>query len=299
MDTKETNNLFRQMFQMLKSGFDGLTKAINKDVHKVEIIGVKTITLKGDTPTNEELLKLIVPLIPKIRQPEDGHTPTDEELLGLIKPLIPKVKNGETPTDERLLDLIRPLIPILPDPTTIALEASKLAQAEIKPLIKPNLSTDEIADNLDNLPKAWLSVDHIRGDFNTRVKQVIVPPALTQIQVLDEGGNTYYVDKLNFAGEGVTLVNMGSGVATVTIPGGGGGSGGDAPTIYTETPSGDIDGVNTTYTSENVINTVYSFAIFGQFIHPGQYTINNQNIISFIEPLPADLSGKPFTLIYS
>lgn len=41
---------------------------------------------KGDSPTEEELLALIRPLIPPA--PKDGHTPTDSELLALIKPLI-------------------------------------------------------------------------------------------------------------------------------------------------------------------------------------------------------------------
>lgn len=78
----------------------------------VKLPGVSVITLKGDkgdTPTDEELLALIKPLIPE--DPEDGHTPTKEELLALIRPLIPVVKDGETPTDSRLISLIEPLLP--------------------------------------------------------------------------------------------------------------------------------------------------------------------------------------------
>src|SRR3990167_661609 len=60
------------------------------------------------TPTNEELLALIIPLIP---EPINGKTPTKEEILSLIKPLIPKVKDGETPSDKKLLALIETLIP--------------------------------------------------------------------------------------------------------------------------------------------------------------------------------------------
>ncbi|MCK9320236.1 hypothetical protein [Methanoculleus sp.] len=72
---------------------------------------------KGDTPTDEELVALIKPLIPEPIKGEDGvdgldgETPSEEYLLELIRPLIPQVKNGETPSDERLLSLIRPLIP--------------------------------------------------------------------------------------------------------------------------------------------------------------------------------------------
>lgn len=85
------------------------------DTHKVEILGAEKIIIKGepgDTPTDEHLIELIRPLIPKVA---DGKTPTEKELLALIRPLIPKVKDGETPSDERLLSLLRPLIPEVQD----------------------------------------------------------------------------------------------------------------------------------------------------------------------------------------
>jgi len=62
----------------------------------------------GHTPTPEELIELIKPLVPKV---ENGKTPTKAELLELIKPLVPQVKDGKTPTKSELLDLIVPLIP--------------------------------------------------------------------------------------------------------------------------------------------------------------------------------------------
>ncbi len=66
----------------------------------------------GRAPTDEELLALIRPLIPEVK---DGYTPTREELVALIRPLIPTVRDGETPSDERLLELIEPLIPVVKD----------------------------------------------------------------------------------------------------------------------------------------------------------------------------------------
>lgn len=50
---------------------------------------------KGDVPKKEELLSIIKPLIPVVKDGEDGHTPTKDELVSLIKPLIPKVKDGK------------------------------------------------------------------------------------------------------------------------------------------------------------------------------------------------------------
>lgn len=303
MDTKLNNSndsFMRQIFQMFKGGFEGLAKAITslgKDVQKIEIQGLDVITIKGKdgkdgkdghTPTDEELLTLITPLIPQITQPQDGHTPTDEELLALIRPLIPEVKNGETPTDEQLLALIKPLI----NHSEIAQEAAKLAQAELKPLIPVVDSPEDLATKLDELPKEWLSIDHIRGDFNTKIRPVIVPPAKTEIRVFDEGGNSYYIDRLNFAGSGVTLVKMADGVASVIIPGG------SVGTTYTETPTGAINGSNLVYTVLHDITTVFSFAINGQFIHPNEYTATG-NEITFNSPISADLAGTNFTLVYA
>jgi len=100
---------------------DALTDVLKK-IRKVEIAGAEVVTIKGKTPvagedypipadghtpTEEELLELIKPLIPVVA---DGHTPTEEELLELIKPLIPVVADGHTPTEEELLELIKPLI---------------------------------------------------------------------------------------------------------------------------------------------------------------------------------------------
>jgi len=66
---------------------------------------------KGDSPTDEELLALIKPLIPKPIKGKDGKTPTAEEILEIIRPLIPEVKDGATPTEEELKNLIKKVIP--------------------------------------------------------------------------------------------------------------------------------------------------------------------------------------------
>lgn len=70
----------------------------------------------GATPTDAALLTLIRRVISE-NPPKDGKTPTAEELLAIIKPLIPAAvpgpqgTDGKTPTDAQLLALIRPLIP--------------------------------------------------------------------------------------------------------------------------------------------------------------------------------------------
>lgn len=71
-----------------------------------------------------------------------------------------------------------------------------------------------------------------------------------------------------------------------------------AAPIYTETPVGLINGVNTDYTVSHDINAVYSFAINGDFLHPVDYSTTG-NTITMVAPLDASLSGLPFTIIYS
>lgn len=67
----------------------------------------------------DERYKNVDTLLAKLRAnpPKDGKTPSKEELMALIKPLIPppeKAKDGKTPTKKELLALIEPLIPEMP-----------------------------------------------------------------------------------------------------------------------------------------------------------------------------------------
>lgn len=91
-----------------------------------------------------------------------------------------------------------------------------------------------------------------------------------------------------------TLTDLGGGKVSAQPPSGGGGIG----TIYTETPTGAIDGVNKTYTTAHAITSVLSFAINGQFIHPADYSIVGSTI-TFGTALDASLTGLPFTIIYA
>lgn len=228
MDKLEPN-FIRQIYQMIKGGFDGLTKAVNKDVHKIELAGAEVVTIKGQrgdpgldghTPTDQELLDLIKPLIPEIKQPKDGKTPTETELLALIRPLIPKVKDGETPSDARLLALIKTLI-VQPDTTKVAQEASRIVVRELRPYIPKVESPEIIAEKLGRLRKQWIPIDAIIGDFNTKVSRQFGAGGKIELQVADEEGENFYVDKIKFAGSGVTVDSLGNRVAQVNIQGSG------------------------------------------------------------------------------
>lgn len=177
----------------------------------------------GPRPTDQKLIALILPLIPKPGKGDAGHTPTSEEILALIRPLIPKVKNGETPSDERLLALIRPLIPA-PDNT-------------------PEETPDEIVEKVNQATK------------KIKMSQIEMPkhaPNVPEIKIGGKGGGGgggrtievwsgtnrigQDIHKLIFEGSGVSIVRVSDGVAVLTVAAG-------APTLSTEklvpTASGD------------------------------------------------------------
>jgi len=80
------------VFQILEDVQDEVAKM---ETAKAEIQSKIDTAIQEITPTESELLALIKPLIPEVK---DGKTPTQEELLALIRPLIPKVKDGISPT---------------------------------------------------------------------------------------------------------------------------------------------------------------------------------------------------------
>jgi len=88
--------------------------------------------VKGEKPTKQELLDLIIPNIPP---PIKGDSPTQEELSGLILSLVPSLK-GDTPSREDLLNLIKPLIPKKGE------DGKKPTEKELLALMKPLIPKD-------------------------------------------------------------------------------------------------------------------------------------------------------------
>jgi len=71
---------------------------------------------------------------------------------------------------------------------------------------------------------------------------------------------------------------------------------GAVTSIYSETPTGAIDGSNTVYTTSHTITTVIGMWYNGQFIHPAEYTVSGAGFTMGIA-LPA-VSGAAFTISY-
>lgn len=124
---------------------------------------------KGDKHTDEELLALIKPLIPKPVKGDKGDSPTSEELLKLIRPLIPVVEDGDDPTDEHLLELIKPLIAAIPIPSPYRPTDAEL-QALIRPLIPKPVLTKQIkqhtADEMATMLKGKISWEDLKDRPN-------------------------------------------------------------------------------------------------------------------------------------
>lgn len=71
---------------------------------------------------------------------------------------------------------------------------------------------------------------------------------------------------------------------------------GGSATIYTQTPTGLVNGSNTVYTTVNTITTVIGLWYNGQFIHPAEYTPSGAGF-TMGTALPA-ISGAAFTISY-
>ena len=131
---------------------------MNKEI-KLKIKGIK-----GDSPTDEQLVELIKPLIPEPlvgEKGDTGETPTDEKLVSLITPLIPEPKDGETPSDERLFALIKPLIPKVEpiEPVIIKINES------ITEIINKEYKVEDIKGLPEKLKKLEYSHAKAKSDY--------------------------------------------------------------------------------------------------------------------------------------
>lgn len=68
--------------------------------------------------------------------------------------------------------------------------------------------------------------------------------------------------------------------------------------VKTETPSGAINGINTSYTVSEPIHAIFSFMINGEAIPSSAYTIAGRTI-TFGTALPSAYSGKDFEVVYA
>ena len=167
--------------ETLNKAFDTATKSLS-DKTNVSLVDVKSEITKALGKSSKELsdsMNFIRDKVRKIKIGEDGHTPTNNELLALIQPLIPKIPDAEKPDlerfdeeDERVNDKIEELekkIDELPTrrlggtggDANVAYSLNRLVKSETP---VGNINGSNTAYTLTRVPKAILSF-YINGMF--------------------------------------------------------------------------------------------------------------------------------------
>ncbi len=232
---------------------------------------------KGDSPVidvnkiKKDVFGSLMPLIPKAPNP---IKPTKEELLSIITPLIPQVKNGEKPTENELRKIIQPLIPTPQKP---------IDEEELKGLIISLMPTLEEKGEKEEDDSIVQKISILEQEIEMLKK---LPRTKDKRGKYLHGGSRTLV-----AGSNMTIVENGDGSTTFTSNGG-------SATIYTETPTGTINGSNTSYTTAHTITTVIGMWINGQFVHPSEYTVSGAGF-TMGTALDISLAGASFTISYT
>lgn len=149
-------------------------------------------------------------ILKKLPKPKDGATPTEDELLALIRPLIPKVENGKDADEERI---VKAVLKRLPKPKTETPNevVEKINKASKKIEIERIKGLKGIVGKITELDTAGMFPKEAGGG------QVI--------KVLDDGSSvSQHFTELNFSGFTVSYDNDGRITVTDTGGGGGSGT---------------------------------------------------------------------------
>lgn len=204
---------------------------------------------------------------------EPGVSPDINQIVREVMKNIRLPKDGVTPVVDTL---------------EIAKAAAKFVKVPEPGVVevKQQVDLEKVADAIIDMfqkGKKKLSTKHI-GDFTDGMEQYTRP--LRSLSFGNRGGGDVVK-----AGSNITITTDADGKKVITSTGG-------SATIYTETPSGLINGSNKVYTVSNTVTTVIGFWINGQFIHPSEYT-SVGTTITFVTALDASLSGTGFTISYT
>lgn len=242
---------------------DLLREIVEKSSTEITMKGATMIKGEpGHTPTDEELLALIKPLIPVVEDGKNGHTPTDKELLTLIRPLIPVVKDGKTPSDTKLISLIKPLIPEVKDGETPS-------DTKLKALIKPLIPDAEEIDE-EKLAKDIIAL--------IKKKKLLNSSDINGMQGFSRDGINYRFEEL--------------------MHGGGGSSGGSI--TYSFDLSSQCDGVNKIFTVPSNTNFVLLTGTDAPIIYKlnTDYTGSGTTTLTLTAAVFAPSSGATLILTY-
>lgn len=211
---------------------DGLQK-VGEGLEKVdEVIEKADLAVQSSRETLAAIKQEVSDALSEVK---DGETPTKEQLIALIKPLIPKPKGGKTPSVQELLDIIEPLIPEIDTDAIASLAVEKIKlpknKDETGETIKTKLESLKGENRLDK--KAVKGIEDLEKTIKKIQSQphTLIQGGSGNLGVSVNSENVGSGSRLNLiAGSNITLTGTNDGNTTsVTIDatGGGGGGGGD------------------------------------------------------------------------
>lgn len=214
-----------------------------------------------------------------IQKGDKGDTP----IPGVHFPIPINGTNGRDGKDGQ--DGMTPVI----DHEAIAKKAAKLIKLPEFPKpekIDPKAITQAVIKTLqEDKP---LTMEHVRGlsEEIASYRNQLAGKHYGSTTMVRGGGDVVT------AGSNIAITTNADGQKVIT------GTGGGVGTVYTETPTGLINGSNKIYTTAHAITTIFNFSINGQYIHPADYSVVGSTI-TFVTALDASLSGLAFTIIYA
>lgn len=230
----------------------------------------------------------------------DDGTPTMDELEAIILPLIPVAKDGKDGLDGRQGERGFPGEDGRPG------KDGKTGQDGLNGKDGSSDTPKEIIEKINKSRGEKIKNSKIEGfddiesyakSANDKIQKYLLMGGSTLVKLQANGVPLGDFSTLNFVNGTVTNTN---GTANYTSSGGGGGTG----SIFLETPSGLINGSNTTYTVLNSITTPLNFSINGEELQPDTATQTNDysysgTTITLHTALPASLASLPFVFTYT
>jgi hypothetical protein len=258
---------FQKMASLIKNAIADLNATINARLAELK---------DGEDGESADHDAVVRDVLAGIRQPEDGETPVVDynEIAARAAALIPPPENGK---DADVAAIMHKLEQNLPSLGLAIIDAIAL------------LSDDEKAKLAQ-----FIKLDERFDAYNKTLLSSLGPGGGTSFSILQSGvQKVRQPNSLNFKGAGApTITHTQAGITELNFPGSSGGA-----TVYNETPTGLIDGVNKAYATAHAITTVVGLWVNGAFIHPTDY-IATGTTITFGTALDASLSGTPITISY-
>lgn len=237
----------------------------------MEVEKTKNSVERVEKKLSQKLIEVsgVLDHILSIQKGEKGDTPDINHIAKIVLANIRQPRDGVDANPEEVAKKVMTLIP--------KVNEEKVVTEVLRRIPKPKTKTD-------------IKI------IQDKEKVVVDPLAIIdQIMSLPEDK----LEKLKFkqsqiSGLEQTIKAFRNQLARGYLHGGGAG----AVTVYSDTPSGAINGSNVTYTLSRTPKSILTLTINGQYLHPVADFSVTGNTITLTSPLDSSLSGKSFTCVY-